>query len=74
MRASSDGVRVSGSGITHETRYPIPTTMSPPRATCRKLIVCQRVRPVTRAPAKAMIAPPRGATTIAPMIDATESW
>ena len=33
-----------------------------------------RVRAVTSAPAKAMIAPPSGATTIAPMIAATESW
>ena len=32
-----------------------------------------RVRAVTSAPAKAMIAPPSGATTIAPMIAATES-
>jgi hypothetical protein len=29
---------------------------------------------VTSAPAKALSAPPRGATTIAPMIEATESW
>ena len=74
MRASSDGVSRSTSGRMNATRSRIATTMRLPRATWRNVIVCQRVRPVTRAPANAMIAPPRGATTIAPMIAATESW
>ena len=74
VRASSDGVSSRMSGRTRETRKPMATTQSDPRSTCSPVIHCQWLRAVTSAPAKAMIAPPRGATTMAPMIEATESW
>jgi hypothetical protein len=62
------------SGSTNETRKPIATTPQAPTIASAPVIHCQRLRAVTSAPANAMIAPPRGATTIAPMIEATESW
>ncbi len=49
------------------------TTIRAPRTACANALSCHRVRPVTRAPARAIIAPPSGATTMAPMIAATES-
>ena len=50
------------------------TTEAADSRTCSRLIVCHRVRPVTSAPLMARMAPPRGAITMAPMIDAVESW
>ena len=60
--------------MTSDTRKPIATTAAAPNTTWRNVIHIHRVRAVTSAPANAMMAPPRGATTMAPMIDATESW
>ena len=56
--------------MTSDTTKPITTTQPADSRTCRRLIVCQRVRPVTSAPLMARMAPPSGAMTIAPMIDA----
>ncbi len=74
MRASRAGVSVSRSGITSDTTNPIATTHAADSRTCRSATPCQRARPVTSAPAMARMAPPSGAMTIAPMIEATESW
>ncbi len=74
MRAASDGLSVSGSGSTTDTANPIATTISAPSTTSTSEFSCHRMRRVTSAPARAIIAPPRGATTIAPMIAAMESW
>ena len=57
-----------------ETANPMAMTQIADSATWTIVRVCQRVRPVTRAPAMARIAPPSGAMTMAPMIEAVESW
>jgi hypothetical protein len=60
--------------MTTATANPIAMTQAADTATCTIVRICHRVRPVTRAPAMARIDPPSGAMTMAPMIDATESW
>ena len=72
--AAIDGGSTSGLGMNHETTNPITTTISAPSPTWSSVMPCQRSRPVTSAPANAMIAPPNGAITMAPMIEAVESW
>ena len=73
VRASIDGLGSSGFGMTSETAKPMAMTQTALSVTCTIVRPCHSMRPVASEPPTAMIAPPSGATTIAPMIAATES-
>ena len=60
--------------IDRTTMKPIAHDQARPATTCTKVITIHAVARRHQSAAKATIAPPSGATTIAPMIEATESW